>query len=146
MAPLSSLRNMHGLDRWIAAHREALDRVTKGDESIAMGEDHEILDALFDELSRCALPELTFSRETYLAFFSRAASTTALRTQKKTHPRLKIFGVLEARLIDADLILLGGLDETIWPPEAQQRRFSQSADARHSGTYPARAEDRPDRA
>ena len=80
---------------------------------------------------RCALrrafplraPELAFSGETYLAFFSRAASATALRMQKKTHPRLKILGLLEARLIDADLILLGGLDETIWPPEARSDAF-----------------------
>ncbi|MGA3301729.1 MAG: double-strand break repair protein AddB [Methylovirgula sp.] len=123
LAPLSSLRGMYGLDTWVAAHREALDRVTKSDESAAMGEDHEVLDALFDELFRCAPAELTFSGETYLAFFSHTAAATALRTQKKTHPRLKILGLLEARLIDADLILLGGLDETIWPPEARSDAF-----------------------
>jgi ATP-dependent helicase/nuclease subunit B len=123
VAPLSSLNGTYGLDQWIGAHRDALDRVTKGGDSTALGEDHEVLDALFDELSRCALPELTLSGETYLAFFSRATATTALRTQKKTHPRLKIFGLLEARLIDADLILLGGLDETIWPPEARSDAF-----------------------
>ena len=97
--------------------------MTKSDETVAPGEDHEVLDSLFDELSRCALKELTFSGETYLAFFSRAASATALRTQKKTHPRMKILGLLEARLIDADLILLGGLDEAIWPPEARSDAF-----------------------
>ncbi|HEY1736131.1 MAG TPA: PD-(D/E)XK nuclease family protein, partial [Methylovirgula sp.] len=95
----------------------------KSEEPLALDQDHEILDALFDELARCAPADLPFSNETYLAFFSNAAAATALKTRKTTHPRLKILGLLEARLIDADLILLGGLDETIWPPEARSDAF-----------------------
>ncbi|WP_142849049.1 double-strand break repair protein AddB [Telmatospirillum sp. J64-1] len=34
------------------------------------------------------------------------------------HPRLHIWGLLEARLQHADLIILGGLNEGSWPPEA----------------------------
>ncbi len=34
------------------------------------------------------------------------------------HPRLKILGVLEARLISADLIILAGLEEGVWPQAA----------------------------
>ncbi|MDR3409068.1 MAG: PD-(D/E)XK nuclease family protein, partial [Methylovirgula sp.] len=39
------------------------------------------------------------------------------------HPRLKIFGLLEARLMPADVMLLGGLDEGVWPPQAQSDAF-----------------------
>jgi ATP-dependent helicase/nuclease subunit B len=35
-----------------------------------------------------------------------------------THPRLKILGVLEARLAEADLIILAGLEEGVWPRAA----------------------------
>ena len=35
------------------------------------------------------------------------------------HPRLSILGLLEARLQHADLVVLGGLNEGIWPPEPQ---------------------------
>lgn len=35
-----------------------------------------------------------------------------------THPRLRILGQLEARMTDADLIVVAGLDEKTWPPEA----------------------------
>jgi len=35
------------------------------------------------------------------------------------HPRLAIWGLLEARLQSADLIILGGLNEGTWPPETQ---------------------------
>ena len=34
------------------------------------------------------------------------------------HPRLQIWGLLEARLQHADRIILGGLNEGTWPPEA----------------------------
>jgi ATP-dependent helicase/nuclease subunit B len=34
------------------------------------------------------------------------------------HPRLAIWGPLEARLQHADLLILGGLNEGVWPPEA----------------------------
>lgn len=33
------------------------------------------------------------------------------------HPRLQILGQLEARLVDADLVILGGLNEGVWPPD-----------------------------
>jgi len=35
------------------------------------------------------------------------------------HPRLSIWGPLEARLQRADLLILGGMNEGTWPPEAQ---------------------------
>jgi ATP-dependent helicase/nuclease subunit B len=34
------------------------------------------------------------------------------------HPRLRILGVLEARLIHADRLILGGLEEGVWPQAA----------------------------
>jgi ATP-dependent helicase/nuclease subunit B len=35
------------------------------------------------------------------------------------HPRLHIWGLLEARLQQADVMILGGLNEAAWPPEAK---------------------------
>jgi ATP-dependent helicase/nuclease subunit B len=35
------------------------------------------------------------------------------------HPRIFIWGLLEARLQSVDLIVLGGLAETVWPPMAE---------------------------
>lgn len=39
------------------------------------------------------------------------------------HPRLHIFGLLEARLLPADLLVLGGLNEGTWPPAARTDAF-----------------------
>ena len=47
----------------------------------------------------------------------------ARRPSARGHPRLAILGLLEARLLGFDLTLLGGLDETIWPPAAQTDAF-----------------------
>ena len=38
-----------------------------------------------------------------------------VRPRGDTHPRLSILGPLEARMLDADVIILGGLNEGIWP-------------------------------
>jgi ATP-dependent helicase/nuclease subunit B len=35
------------------------------------------------------------------------------------HPRLAIWGLLEARLQHADLVILGGLNEGVWPPQTE---------------------------
>jgi len=40
----------------------------------------------------------------------------AVRPRFGTHPRLQILGPLEARMLSADLIILGGLNEGVWPP------------------------------
>lgn len=40
---------------------------------------------------------------------------TAVRPPFGRHPRLAVYGVLEARLQRADLVILGGLNEGVWP-------------------------------
>ena len=44
-----------------------------------------------------------------------------------------ILGLLEARLLSFDRVLLAGLDETVWPPGSGNRRLSQPPDARRAG-------------
>lgn len=39
-----------------------------------------------------------------------------VRQQTDRDPRLAILGPLEARLMQADVMILGGLNETVWPP------------------------------
>ena len=42
-----------------------------------------------------------------------------VRPRYGSHPRLAILGLLEARLQHADLVVLGGLNEGVWPPDPQ---------------------------
>ncbi|WP_297800917.1 double-strand break repair protein AddB [uncultured Brevundimonas sp.] len=43
---------------------------------------------------------------------------TVVRTGGATHPSLRILGAIEARLVRADLMILAGLEEGIWPQGA----------------------------
>jgi ATP-dependent helicase/nuclease subunit B len=55
----------------------------------------------------------------YADLFASLSRAKSLRPQRATHPRLTILGPLEARLIDADLVILGGMNEGVWPPETE---------------------------
>ncbi|HIM20140.1 MAG TPA: double-strand break repair protein AddB [Rhodospirillales bacterium] len=53
----------------------------------------------------------------YPSLLKRLMSFRRVRQQYRTHPRLHIWGLLEARFQQADLLILGGLNEGTWPPE-----------------------------
>ncbi|VFU09046.1 Double-strand break repair protein AddB [Methylocella tundrae] len=122
-APALALEGEHDLKSWISAHRAAIAAITAGEDARTSGEDVGALDALFDELSANATAGMRFDAESYGFFFAAVARDVRLRGPQKAHPRLKILGLLEARLMDADLMLLGGLDETVWPPQARADAF-----------------------
>jgi ATP-dependent helicase/nuclease subunit B len=54
----------------------------------------------------------------YPALFEALIADPVVRPNYGRHPRLAIWGLLEARLQQADLIVLGGLNEGTWPANA----------------------------
>ncbi len=57
------------------------------------------------------------SAQQYFEIFNQFLRSKTVRPAYGTHPRLMILGQLEARLINADLVILGGLNEGTWPPD-----------------------------
>ncbi len=55
----------------------------------------------------------------YLTLFETVLSGQVLRPTYGTHPRLFIWGPMEARLQHADVVVLGGLNEGTWPGESR---------------------------
>jgi len=55
----------------------------------------------------------------YPALFDTLMAGRVVRPRWGRHPRLNIWGLLEARLQHADVLVLGGLNEGTWPPEAE---------------------------
>ncbi|OJU30972.1 MAG: double-strand break repair protein AddB [Alphaproteobacteria bacterium 65-37] len=53
------------------------------------------------------------------ALLTSMLATETLRPRFGRHPRLAIWGPLEARLQRADLLILGGLNEGTWPPSVE---------------------------
>ena len=72
---------------------------------------HELIDAARD------FPPL--SGRHYPALFDALAAGAVVRPAFGRHPRLAIWGLLEARLQQADLLVLGGLNEGGWPGPAE---------------------------
>lgn len=59
----------------------------------------------------------------YAAMFDGLSRETTLPPRQDGHPRLKIWGLLEARLLQVDRIVLGGLSEGDWPPLTRTDAF-----------------------
>jgi ATP-dependent helicase/nuclease subunit B len=55
----------------------------------------------------------------YAGMFDGLMSGRVVRPRFGTHPRLHIWGLLEARLQHADTVILGGLNDGTWPPEPE---------------------------
>lgn len=126
LAPLLSLRDAQDLRAFARAHRAAFEAISQGAQETEDEEsDDEGALALFDLFERLARADAPsgFTASAYAALFDRIAFETTLRGPRRAHPRLKILGSLEARLIEADLMLLAGLDESIWPPQTETGAF-----------------------
>jgi ATP-dependent helicase/nuclease subunit B len=82
------------------------------------GEDGEALAAFIAELNEASetLPQIR-ARD-YPALIDALIAGRAHRPRFGRHPRLHIWGLMEARLQQADVMILGGLNEGSWPPEA----------------------------
>ncbi|MGE0667727.1 MAG: double-strand break repair protein AddB [Sphingomonadales bacterium] len=73
--------------------------------------------AFLEEFIHTAGPRTIDPRQ-YPALLEAAARDGVVRPAYGRHPRLAILGPLEARLHHADVMILGGLNEGSWPPQA----------------------------
>lgn len=100
-------------------HRAACDRLIDGvaDDDPALRDGSlDALDALFDDLALSGTTALPGRFGDYPAFFTALARERVVTgAGGPAHPRLRLLGLLEARLLDFDRIVLGGLDEGTWP-------------------------------
>jgi ATP-dependent helicase/nuclease subunit B len=81
------------------------------------------LASLFDDLAVADAGGLAGRVADYPGFFAGLLAERVLRRGEAAHRRAKVFGLLEARLLSADRIVLGGLDEGIWPPATRTDAF-----------------------
>ena len=113
LSPFESMyadkHELHELDDWMEAHLSAL--------AFAAVEDSgDVAKEFFASLSDNGggLPSL--SLVDYLALIKHLAETRPLRNSSSgKHPRVFIWGLLEARLQRVDLVILGGLNDGVWP-------------------------------
>jgi ATP-dependent helicase/nuclease subunit B len=93
---------------------------------------HELIEAAYD------FPPIAGRH--FPPLFEALAAAEIVRPAFGRHPRLAIWGLLEARLQHADLILLGGLNEGSWPPSFEPDPWMSRQMRREFGiTSPERA-------
>ncbi|MCC6949257.1 MAG: double-strand break repair protein AddB [Bradyrhizobiaceae bacterium] len=102
----------------VAAHRAALENLGV-DFTKREPEDVRALALAFEHLAEAAGQAPRLSLSDYAdAFPQLLAGEPPVRPPFDRMARIRILGPLEARLLDADRVLLGGLNEGTWPPEA----------------------------
>lgn len=72
----------------------------------------------FASLTDEGLPELDLPAADYAELYRSLAAAETVRPQGALHPRLCIWGPFEARLQQADVVVLGSLNEGTWPQAA----------------------------
>ncbi len=107
-------------------HRQVLENLTSTDVSVTgiwADEAGQSLLRLLDHFHATAEDSLVGELADYIDIFGEMARETMVRQAWAGHPRVKILGLLEARLLEADMIVMGGLTETSWPPAVDAGAF-----------------------
>jgi ATP-dependent helicase/nuclease subunit B len=111
MAPATLLERHVALMEWLAAPPAPEEsRLWSGEAGSALRE--RVID-LADALA----PMSPIAGASWPALLEELLGGEVVRARYPTHPRLSIWGPLEARLQSADVVVLGGLTEGSWPPE-----------------------------
>jgi ATP-dependent helicase/nuclease subunit B len=105
------------LNDLIKGHLAAAEQIATPD-ALWSGDDGETGAQFLAELARSAAEIGMAGSPHYPDVFTALVSGVTVRRRSDAHPRLAILGPLEARLQSADRIILGGLNEGVWPAEA----------------------------
>lgn len=101
-----------------AAEALAASGKEKGDARLWAGEDGEATRNFIAELRDAAPLFGKIDPASFPALLDSLMTGVVVRPRWGRHPRLAIWGAIEARLQHADLLILGGLNENSWPPAA----------------------------
>lgn len=120
-APLTTLMDAPsaGLQALAKAHAETAQALARDETgsygALWRGEAGEALALLFAELLAPADHDMALRPGDYPDVYRALLGARVVRPQRPAHPRLSIWGPLEARLQQADTIILGGLNDGTWP-------------------------------
>ncbi|MGH6771642.1 MAG: double-strand break repair protein AddB [Xanthobacteraceae bacterium] len=124
LAPLEALsQQKRPLAAFAEAHRQvvdALSRERRGDGTAFAGPDGKALTEEFDDIAIHAADAGTeVSASDYPDLFRSIIAERPVRRPDRPGVRIRIYGLLEARLQTIDRVVLGGLVEGVWPPETR---------------------------
>ncbi|MBB5754008.1 double-strand break repair protein AddB [Prosthecomicrobium pneumaticum] len=107
----------------LTAARAAADTGAGDGLALFGGEEGEALAGLVAGLAGPDGAGITLSGPEYPGFLAAAMEGVAVPGRPGADPRIAIWGTLEARLQSVDTLVLGGLDEGVWPAETRTDPF-----------------------
>ena len=124
----------------LSAFLEAAEALAARDEEegaarLWAGDDGEAAAAFFTALMETAEEAPALAPAGLRAFMESLALGRVVRPRFGRHPRLMILGPLEARLQQADCLILGGLNEGVWPAETKVDPWLSRPMRRNLGLY-----------
>jgi double-strand break repair protein AddB len=108
------------LGEWIAAHQALAEAVSAGSQGAGPRalwdkEAGRTLRSVMEALTREADAGADLSARDYADLFRAVLSREEVRNPNSVHTGIRIWGAIEARVMGADLMILGGLNEGSWP-------------------------------
>tara|TARA_Y100000296_G_scaffold15807_1_gene18561 strand:- start:8648 stop:11602 length:2955 start_codon:yes stop_codon:yes gene_type:complete len=129
--PLMVQGARHTIDRWVHKHMQVLLALTKpheGEFSAAFDEEAgQALLAMLSSWQDAAKDVSAINLETYITMLSGVMANTAVRKRQSTHPRLFILGPMESRLQHYDRVIVGAMNEGVWPRQPSADAWFNSA-------------------
>ena len=123
LAPFESLgTGEHALSDIVARHRDllaALSRDGRHEHAFAGDDGTKLADALEDLVVSEAAAALRIAPSDYVELVAAVLADRVVRPPPQSGARVRILGLLEARLTASNRIVLGGLVEGAWPPESR---------------------------
>lgn len=113
------------LHEWLALHITCAEQMATtpnlpGTEILWKNEAGESCAQLFYKLHEAAMDhDFILSPQDYSSFIIAAMEKITIRPRFGTHPRIRILSPIEARLQDADRVILAGLNEGVWPAQVK---------------------------
>jgi ATP-dependent helicase/nuclease subunit B len=116
-APFAALLQTHlTVAERFSAENDGASRLWRGDDGEAGALLLAQLSGVADAVGESAVCD-------YPSAFSQMIAGATVRRSQDAHPRIAILGPLEARMQSADHVILGGLNEGVWPSEAATDPF-----------------------
>ncbi|HEY1095645.1 MAG TPA: double-strand break repair protein AddB, partial [Alphaproteobacteria bacterium] len=132
----------HTLAGWLGLHLQIAEALASSDDVPGMdkiwaGEEGELAaESLRDLLAHAAHAPDIMNAQQYRDFIGAYLWQQTYRPRFPLHPRVNILGPIEARFQNADLMILSGLNETIWPREAPHDPFMSQPMRKSFGLTP----------
>ena len=123
LKPLEHLAGTkQSLTGFAEAHAQVIDALSserRGDGVAFAGHDGSALAKVFDEIEENTRDAVVLPASEYSDLFHAIVAGKFVRRLDRLGVRVRIYGLLEARLQAIDRVVLGGLVEGVWPPETR---------------------------